>query len=311
MLSPSTPALPVLTAPTAAGKSALALELAQEFGLDLISADAFTVYRGLDIGTAKPSRADRARVPHHLMDVAEVTESYDVARWVAAAEEVAAELLAQGRRPLVVGGTGFYLQALTQGLPLAPAADPAVRAQLESELQERGLDALLAEIAAVRPDQLPRMERNPRRAVRALEVFRRTGQFPADFGRRPPRFAAQVFAFSPPLPQLEAHITERTQALLQAGWPQEAQWLAEQVSAEARPLPTAWQALGYREALALARGELSLPQAAEAISTATRRYAKRQRTFLRTQLGAPLLEPDAARAALRAWLAERPQEWQG
>ena len=299
------PSLPILTAPTAAGKSALALRLAQDCGLELISADAFTVYRGLDIGTAKPSAAERTQVPHHLMDVVDVTENYDVARWVADAEATAARLLAQGRRPLVVGGTGFYLRALTTGLPLAPAADPEMRAAVEAELAERGLDALLADIAAVRPDQLPRMERNPRRVVRALEVYRRSGHFPADFGWRGPRFAAQVFAFSPPLPELDARIAQRTQALLAAGWPQEAQWLAEQVPPDTSPLPTAWQALGYREALALAQGEVTLEQAAAAITGATRRYAKRQRTFIRTQLGAELLTAQAAEAALRQLLGTR------
>ncbi|WP_189642523.1 tRNA (adenosine(37)-N6)-dimethylallyltransferase MiaA [Deinococcus piscis] len=300
--APPRPALPVLTAPTAAGKSALALRLAQEYGLELISADAFTVYRGLDIGTAKPSRAERTQVPHHLMDVADVTESYDVTRWVEGAEAAATEILARGRRPLVVGGTGFYLRALISGLPLAPAADPAARAEVEAELESRGLDALLNDIERVRPDQIPRMERNPRRVVRALEVYRRTGQFPADFGWRTPNFAAQVVAFSPPLPELEERIAERTRQLLAGGWPQEARWLAAQVPPDTQPLPTAWQALGYREALALAQGELSLDEAAQQITQATRRYAKRQRTFIRTQLGAELLALPDAELALRRWL---------
>lgn len=297
------PTLPILTAPTASGKTALALVLAREFGLDIISADAFTVYQGLDIGTAKPNATERASVPHHLIDVAGVTESYDVTRWVAAAEAVVTELLAQGRHPLVVGGTGFYLRALLHGLPLAPPADPSLRTELETELAERGLDALLGDIAAVRPDQLPRMERNPRRVVRALEVYRQTGQFPADFGHQPPRFAGAVFAFSPPLPELESRIAERTQALLAAGWPDEAAWLATQVPPDTEPLPTSWQALGYREALALAQGQLSLAQAAAEITLSTRRYAKRQRTFIRTQLGAELL-PSAqlAEQELRCWL---------
>lgn len=296
------PTIPILTAPTASGKTALALALAQEFGLDIISADAFTVYRGLDIGTAKPSAAERATVPHHLIDVADVTESYDVTRWVAAAEAIIADLISQGRRPLVVGGTGFYLQALLRGLPLAPAADPALRAQLETELQERGLDALLAEIAAVRPDQIPRMERNPRRVIRALEVYRATGRFPADFGHQLPRFAGQVFAFGPPLPELERRIARRTDALLTQGWPAEAAWLAERVSPTTEPLPTAWQALGYREALAVAQAYLTKEQAAAEISLATRRYAKRQRTFIRTQLGAELLpSAQVAETALRQW----------
>ena len=302
-MSAPLPLLPVLTAPTASGKTALALALAEEFGLEIISADAFTVYRGLDIGTAKPSAAERARVPHHLLDVADVTEQYDVAQWLQEAQEAAGQLLASGQRPLVVGGTGFYLRALSSGLPLAPAADATVRAELEAELAERGLDALLADIVRVRPDQLARMERNPRRMVRALEVYRRTGRFPADFGHAAPPFRVRFFAFSPPLPELERRIGERTQALLRAGWPAEAAWLAEQVAPHTQPQPTAWQALGYREALALARSELDEGAAAKAITLATRRYAKRQRTFIRTQLHTPLLSPEAAAKALRDWLS--------
>ena len=140
------PTLPILTAPTASGKSALALRLAGEFGLEIVAADAFTVYRGLDIGTAKPGADERRRVPHHLLDVADVRESYDVARYVSEAQAAIRGVLARGRTPLVVGGTGFYLSGLLRGLPLTPPGVPELRAQLEAELQERGLDALLAEI---------------------------------------------------------------------------------------------------------------------------------------------------------------------
>ncbi|MFC6617140.1 tRNA (adenosine(37)-N6)-dimethylallyltransferase MiaA [Deinococcus radiophilus] len=246
-------------------------------------------------------------MPHHLLDVVDVTENYGVSGWIAEAEAVITDLLERGRRPLVVGGTGFYLRALTQGLPLAPAADPKLRSQLEAELAERGLDALLADIAQVRPDQLERMERNPRRVVRALEVYRQSGQFPSDFGHQAPRFTAQVFAFSPPLSELEKRAEARTRQMLAAGWPAEAEWLAAQVAPDTTPLPTAWQALGYREALALAHGHRTLDEAAEQITLATRRYAKRQRTFIRTQLGAELLSPQEGHAALRDFLTTNVQ----
>ncbi len=120
--------IPILTAPTAAGKTALALELARQFPLEIVAADAFTVYRGLDIGTAKPTPAEREAVPHHLLDVADVSEDYDVARYVREAEAAIGDVLGRGRVPLVVGGTGFYLSALVRGLPLTPPADPGVRA---------------------------------------------------------------------------------------------------------------------------------------------------------------------------------------
>ena len=169
--------VPILTAPTAAGKSALALEAALACGAEIVSADAFTVYRGLDIGTAKPGAEDLARVPHHLIDVADVTGAFDVARFVTLAEAAIRDVLARGRTPLVVGGTGFYLQGLMQGLPLTPPSDPRVRAEVEADLEARGLDALLADIAATDPAEAARMERNPRRVVRAVEVHRRASDW--------------------------------------------------------------------------------------------------------------------------------------
>lgn len=292
--------VPLLTAPTAAGKSALALHLALESDLEVVSADAFTVYRGLDIGTAKPTPAERQAVPHHLLDVAEVTESYDVARYVQQAEAAITDVLDRGRVPLVVGGTTFYLSALLRGLPLTPPADLAVRAAVEAELAERGLDALLADIAARDPAEAARMERNPRRVVRATEVHRRTGQYPGSFGHRPPRFGYAVTAFTRPGPELEARMQGRVEAMFAAGWADEAAWLAARLDPDTRPRPTAWQALGYGEAWAVHRGTLGEAEAAARIVLASRQFAKRQITATRGQLGAALLTPQEAAVKLRA-----------
>ena len=297
------PPVPLLTAPTAAGKSALALALGRQFGLEVIAADAFTVYRGLDIGTAKPTPAERAQVPHHLLDVVDVTEDYDVARYTRAAESAIADVLARGRVPLVVGGTGFYLSALVRGLPLTPPADPQMRAEVEADLAARGLDALLAEVAAANPAEAVRLERNPRRVVRALEVYRRTGRFPGEFGYRPPAFRYRMFAFTHPWPELEARVAARTQTMLAQGWPEEAAWLVQQVAPDQEPRPTVWQALGYREALAVHAGTLDPEAAARQITLATRQYAKRQLTWVRTQLGASPVTPSQAAEALVAFLS--------
>lgn len=302
MTAPLPLSLPALTAPTAAGKTALALRLAQDFPLELVAADAFTVYRGLEIGTAKPTAQERAAAPHHLLDVADVTVNYDVARYVHDAEAAISAVLERGNIPLVVGGTGFYLRALMRGLPLTPPANPAVRAGVEAELERRGLDALLADMAATDPQEAARMERNPRRVVRALEVFRQTGRYPGSFGHSAPRFRFQVFAFTRPGPELEDRMARRVRVMLARGWPQEAAWLAGQVDPATLPRPTAWQALGYTEALAVHRGELSPGAAAEQVVLASRQYAKRQLTFARTQLGAAPTTPDAAESALRAHL---------
>ncbi|MEF2277847.1 tRNA (adenosine(37)-N6)-dimethylallyltransferase MiaA [Deinococcus sp. YIM 134068] len=297
--------IPILTAPTAAGKTALALALGARLPLEIVVADAFTVYRGLDLGTAKPTPAERAAVPHHLLDVADVREEYDVARYVREAEAAIGDVLARGRLPLVVGGTGFYLSALVRGLPLTPPADPAVRAEVETELAARGLDALLAEVEAVSPAEAARLERNPRRVVRALEVYRRTGRFPGEFGRSTPAHTYRVFAFSRPWPELEARIRARVEATLAAGWPEEAAWLASQVSPDREPRPTVWQALGYREALAVHTGTLTPEQAAHAITLATRQYAKRQLTWIRTQLGAAPTSLEETAGELEAFLGQQ------
>ena len=298
--------VPILTAPTAAGKSGMAIELALEAGrVEIVSADAFLVYRGLDIGTAKPTPDERQGVPHWLLDLADVTESYDVARYVEAAQAAIADILERGKTPLVVGGTGFYLSALMNGLPLTPKSDPGARAALEQELAERGLDALLAEIEASNPAEARRMERNPRRVLRALEVKRQTGRWPGEFGNTRPMFRYRVAAFSPPPAEQERRIAERTGRMFAAGWPAEAMWLASKVDPSALPRPTVWQALGYEQALAVGRGRLSAEAAVEGVVLATRQYAKRQLTWIRNRLGASVLEPGAARRQLAAWLAER------
>jgi tRNA dimethylallyltransferase len=295
----------VLTAPTAAGKTGMAIELALETGrVEVVSADAFLVYRGLDIGTAKPTLTERQGVPHHLLDVAEVSENYDVARYVQGAQAALSEILERGNTPLLVGGTGFYLSALMKGLPLTPKSEARARAQLEQELSERGLDALLSEIERHNPAEARRMERNPRRVLRALEVFRQTGRWPGEFGNAAPLFSYRVAAFSPPPELLERRISERTDSMFAARWPAEAEWLASRVDPDTLPRPTVWQTLGYEQALAVARGDLSVQAAEQEVVQATRQYAKRQLTWFRRQLGAPILEPASARAQVAGWLAE-------
>ncbi|WP_293910331.1 tRNA (adenosine(37)-N6)-dimethylallyltransferase MiaA [Deinococcus sp.] len=297
--------LPILTAPTAAGKTALALELAGAFPLEIVCADAFTVYRGLDIGTAKPTPAERQHTPHHLLDVADVRENFTVARWLRLAEAAIAGVVERGRLPLIVGGTGFYLSALVRGLPLTPPGDPAVRSQTETELHERGLDALLADIAALDPAEARRMERNPRRVVRALEIYRISGRFPGSFGYSAPAQRYRVFAFNSP--DQDARIARRVKTMLRTGWPQEAEWLAAQVPPGAQPRPTVWQALGYPQALALWRGEVSFGDAQEQIFRATRQYARRQLTWARTQLGAEIRDRGEVEKLLRAFLSSEDQ----
>ena len=297
--------VPILTAPTASGKSALAVHaaLAAPGPVEIVAADAFTVYRGLDIGTAKPTVAERQGVFHHLLDKVDVGDGYDVTRFVEDAEAAVHATLARGALPLIVGGTGFYLRALLRGLPTTPPADPDVRRAVEDDLAARGLDALLAEIRAADPAEEQRMQRNPRRVIRAVELLRRTGQLPGHYPLRPPAFAGDVIAYERPADETARRISARTRDMLAGGWPDEAAWLAAQVDPDTDPQPTVWQALGYRDALAVQRSQLEVEEASIRIDLATRQYVKRQATFIRTQLGATLLSKADAAQRLAARLA--------
>lgn len=293
----------MLAAPTASGKTALALKLGARFPLEVVSADAFLVYRRLDIGTAKPTLWEREEVPHHAVDLREPWEGYDVTQYVRDAEAATLDILARGRLPLVVGGTGFYLSALMHGLPTTPRADPQLQREIEAELHGRGLDALLLEIAAVRPEEIPRLQRNPRRVVRALEIYRRTGRFPSQFPRTPPRFRYALTAYAPPPEVLEARIAARVNAMFAAGLVGEVREVLRSLNGRSG---TALQAIGYKEVAAYLTGEVTLEEARLNVVRATQSYARRQLTWLRTQLRAELLSgEEGAERQLTDLLSQR------
>ncbi len=236
------------------------------------------VYRGLDVASAKPTAAERADVPHHLIDVVEADASFSVAAWLGLAEAAIEDVLERGGRPLVVGGTGFYVDALAHGLPTTPAADPLRRAALEAELADRGLDPLDAELRAAAPEDAARAQRNPRRVLRALEVLRATGRPPSAFARRAPRFAVRTFVALPAPGTLVGRVAQRVRTMVALGLVEEVGDLLARVPASA----TVWQAIGPKELAPAIRGERSLQDALADVETATLRYAKRQRTwFLR------------------------------
>ena len=272
------PIVPVLAAPTAAGKTAAALRLATQpagRGLEVISADAMQVYRGLDVASAKPTAAERARVAHHALDLVEPSEPFSVAAWVAAAEAAIEDVLARGGRPLVVGGTGFYVAALGDGLPTTPPSDPVQRAALEEELTERGLDGLEAELRAAAPEDAARAQRNPRRVLRALEVLRASGRPPSSFPAAPARFELRTFVALPTPGRLAERVRERVAAMVAAGLVDEVARLLATAPQEA----TVWQAIGPTELAPVLRGERPLAAALDDVADATLRYAKRQRTW--------------------------------
>ena len=277
--------LRVLLGVTASGKSALALELALRAGAEVVSMDSMLVYRGMDIGTAKPTRVERERVPHHGLDLASPSEVFTVQHWLAATEAALAEIAARGRRALLVGGTAFYYKALVHGLFEGPDVDPALRASLEARYEREGAAQLHAELARVDAAAAARIHANDRkRVVRALEVWHQSGRPLSDWQRewgwdgsganeRPRR----VVELAPEPARLERRIVERTHAMLDAGWAEE----AAAVRASGGFSPTASQALGYSIALELHDGLVSRAQAEERIALATRQFARRQRTWFR------------------------------
>jgi tRNA dimethylallyltransferase len=294
-------AVPVLAGPTGSGKTLLALRLGEELPLEVISADATMVYRGLDIGTDKPSPGERARVPHHLVDVLEPYEAMSVARFLDLAEEAIAEVRARGRLPLVVGGTGYYIRALSEGLHDLPPPDPGVQEALWRELRERGFQALWEELSRESPEDAFRVGKNPRRLVRALEVLRRTGTPPARFPKRPPRFRYQKLVLWPERAWLFQRLEERARAQFARGLVEEVKGLL----ARYPEMPTALQAIGYKEVAGYLRGEYGLEEALLRDIRAVKAYAKRQYTWFRHEPGDVAYLPrggEEAYLGFRDWL---------
>jgi len=288
-----------LAGPTASGKTAVALALAEQLPVEIISVDSALVYRGMDIGTAKPTRAERAAVPHHLIDIIDPALAYSAARFVADAQRLIGEITARGRVPLLVGGTMLYFKALREGLDSMPAADPALRLAIEEEAAARGWPALHAELARVDPATAARLApADAQRVQRALEVFRLSGR-PLSAWQRGRGEATDAAAL--PMVTLEpvsrawlhARIAARFDAMLAAGLVAEVQALRERGDLHAA-LP-ALRCVGYRQVWAALDGA-DLDGLREAGIAATRQLAKRQLTWLRSTLPRQTVACDSADA---------------
>ena len=272
-----------LVGPTASGKSALALEAARRLGdVELVSVDSMQVYRGMDIGTAKPTPAEQAEVPCHLLDLADPSEDFSVARFQAAAAEAVAGVERRGRRALLVGGTGLYLQAVVDGLTL-PGEWPTVRAELEEQAATpAGVGALHRRLAVADPPAAARIEpANRRRIVRALEVTLGSGRPFSSFGPGLAAYPPTRFRLAGvwlPREVVGRRIVERYRAQLAAGFLDEVRALARRPGGLSR---TARQALGYRELLDHLRGRTTLDQAVELAVRRTREFSRRQRAWFR------------------------------
>jgi tRNA dimethylallyltransferase len=285
------PAEIALVGTTASGKSALALGIARALpDVELVSVDSMQVYRGMDIGTAKPSPAEQAEVRHHLIDVADPDEEYAVARFADDVRSVRADLAARGKRALFVGGTGLYLRAVVDQLDV-PGRYPEVRARLDAE-PDTG--ALHRRLATLDPVAAERMEpTNRRRIVRALEVTEGSGRPFSSFGpglTAYPPTAVRLLGVRLPRPVVDARIAERYRAQLAAGFLDEIRALAARPAGLSR---TAAQALGYKELLAHVAGEVALDDALDDAITRTRRFARRQERWFRRDPRITWFEPPA------------------
>ena len=276
----------LIMGPTASGKSALALALAQRIGGEIINADSMQVYRDFRILTARPSPEEEARAPHHLYGHIDAAELYSTGRWLSDALAAIAGIQVRGATPILVGGTGLYFKALTQGLADIPAADPDLRARLRERMAREGAPALHAELARVDPATAPRLDANDApRILRALEVYETTGESISALqaGTRPALAREQWagLALTPGREALYAAINARLDIMLAAGA------LGEVCAFAARKLDAALPATKAHGAPALMahlRGELSLAEAAEIGKRDTRRYAKRQFTWIAGQM---------------------------
>jgi tRNA dimethylallyltransferase len=296
---------PVLIAgPTAVGKSEIALGLAGQLGGEIISADSMQVYRGLDLGTAKPSPADRARVPHHLIDILDLTESFDAAQFARLAHQTVAEIQSRGHMPILCGGTGLYFRAFLEGLGETPPGDAKLRAELEAA----PLEKLLAELRECDPVTYEKIDRqNPRRVIRAVEVIRLTGKpFSAQqsrWGKTPGKAGRTLLRQCPNSPEDQGNdevipsknsffcfvrqpedfrkrIDARVDTMFARGLVDETRELLKRGLEQNK---TAMQAIGYRQVVEHLRDERSLKETIELVKIRTRQFAKRQLTWFRAQ----------------------------
>ena len=275
---------PFITGPTASGKTTLALEVARRANAEILSLDSMAVYRGLDIGTAKPSLEQRRQVPHHLIDLVEPDEEFSLVQYLAEATRACEAIRSRGHVPLFVGGTPLYLKALLRGIFEGPPADWEFRRRVLAEAEQRGNDWLHERLAQVDPQAARRLHRHDtRRLVRALEVFEKTGRPISDwqrqFDRARPASECRVFVLDWPRDELYRRIDARVEAMFAAGLIDEVRHL---VAAGKNLGRTARQALGYREVFDHLAGQRTLADTIELVKTRTRQFAKRQLTWFRS-----------------------------
>jgi tRNA dimethylallyltransferase len=279
------PSVLAIVGATATGKSGLAMTLAGELSGEIVNADALQAYRGFDVGTAKPGPAERARVPHHLIDVLDPSERWSAGEFARRARQAIAEIQGRGRTPIVAGGSGLYLRALFEGISPVPPGDPGVRRELRERLAREGLEPLAAELAQADPETAERLAPgDTQRILRALEVIRVSGRTLSSWIAEQPfgtqRIAVLRLGLTLPRVLLYDRIAERVVRMVEDGWVNE---VARLLARGLDPGLPAFQAIGYRQIVRHLGGEWSLDDAIADTVKATRRFAKRQETWFRRE----------------------------
>ena len=274
----------VITGPTAVGKSAFGAALAEKIGGEVVSADSMQIYKFMDIGTAKPGEEEKRGIKHHMLDIVPPWEDYSVARYIEDAAGCVDDILGRGKKAVIVGGTGLYIDSLISGRVFSKRGDAALRRKLEAQYDAAGGEAMLRELHQVDPDCAQKLHANDKkRIVRALEVYETTGKpislHDTETRALPPRYAAAKFALMlSDRAKLYEHIDMRVDMMLAKGFVNEVRMLLDMGVA---PNATSMQAIGYKELAAALRGGCGMDDAVEKIKMESRRYAKRQLTWLR------------------------------
>lgn len=278
------PQIITIAGPTASGKTALSIQLAKEMDGEIVSCDSMQVYKDMDIGTAKPTLEEQAGIPHHMLSVAEPWEDFSVSRYCAMADPIVEDILRRGKSPIIVGGTGLYMDALIRGNAFAPCPSTGRREELEALAASQGIEAVIEKLQKVDPESAARLHpSDQKRIIRAMEVYLETGMTITEHNRKtqeiPPKYHPIRFALTDRQRQtLYDRIDRRVDTMVEAGLIEEIQGLL------ARGIPekcTAMQAIGYKEFVAALHGACSLEEAAGQVKQSSRRYAKRQLTWFR------------------------------
>ena len=304
--------LPVIVGPTAVGKTAVAVRIAEMFSGEIVSADSRQVYRGIEIGSGAPSQEELERVPHHLVGMLDPSERLSAGEFALMAMDVIKDIQKRGKLPILAGGSGLYVRALVDGLSPIPPSNEDVRQEIMAEVSKRGMQEMISELAKIDPKYAEKIDNNKKRLVRAVEVWRTTGRTISDWHREPDynsQYNPVMFGLARQRQELIDRIERRINIMIDAGWKGEVENLSEHFGGYDKIPVTVTEGLGYREIISFLKGDITLFGAKEQILISTRQFAKRQMTWFRADKRIKWLElsGDEAEDGWVSWLQEELQ----